>query len=123
MCLLAGLAVRTVCVYDGVIVQCPDCPRAFTTSSNLTVHTRRAHSGEKPYACDVCKYSCTTSGDLARHKRSKAHMHAVAAVEDALSSTGICVMCVSFVIVLCGILCVHGNGMFVGDVGMCVVYE
>jgi len=56
-------------VYDGVIVQCPDCPKAFTTSSDLTVHIRRAHTGEKPYVCDACEYSCASSGNLAQHKR------------------------------------------------------
>ena len=67
MCLLFGLAVRTVCVC--VIVQCPDCPKAFTTSSQLTEHIRRAHTGEKPYACDACEYSCASSSNLTVHKR------------------------------------------------------
>jgi len=68
VCLLAGLAVRTGCVY-GVVKQCPDCPKAFTTSSNLTNHIRRAHTGVKPYACDVCEYSCVSSSQLTVHKR------------------------------------------------------
>ena len=70
--------------------QCTDCPKAFTQGSELTVHIRRAHTGEKPYACDVCEYSYAASGDLARHKRNKAHMQAVAAVQDASSHAGVC---------------------------------
>ena len=90
MGLLAGLAVGTVCVRDGVIVQCPDCSKTFAQSGHLTLHIRRVHTGEKPYACDVCEFSCATSGDLARHMRSKAHMQAVAAVEDASQEIGVC---------------------------------
>ena len=58
-----------VCVCDVVIVQCPECPKAFTRSSDLTQHIWRAHTGEKPYACDVCDYSCASSGQLGNHKR------------------------------------------------------
>ena len=52
-----------------VILQCSDCPKAFTTSSQLTEHIRRAHTGEKLYACDVCEYSCASSSNLTVHKR------------------------------------------------------
>ena len=76
-------------MYDGAIVQCSECPKAFTRSGHLTDHIRRAHTGEKPYVCDVCEYSCAISGDLARHKRNKAHMQAVVAVDDASLLTGV----------------------------------
>ena len=58
-----------VCVCDVVIVQCPECPKAFTVSSSLTEHIRRAHTGEKPYACGVCEYSCVSSSHLTVHMR------------------------------------------------------
>ena len=92
---MCGFASRLAvgAVYHGMIVQCLDCPKAFTVRSALTDHIRRAHTGEKPYACDACEYSCATSSELARHKRSKAHMQAVAAVEDASLHTGVCVHC------------------------------
>ena len=69
---------RTWCVLFQVYIivmltvtyQCPDCPKAFTVSSHLTVHIRRAHTGEKPYACDACEYSCASSGTLDQHKRT-----------------------------------------------------
>ena len=56
-------------VYDCVIVQCSDCLKAFTQRSHLTEHIRRVHTGEKPYACDVCEYSCISSGKLTEHMR------------------------------------------------------
>ena len=111
ICFGLCLALTAKIVVD-MHVQCPECPKALTQRSELTYHIRRAHTGEKPFACDVCEYSCATSGNLAQHKRSKARMRAVAAVEDASSHTGIgcvCVLCVSLVMLggmyICVVFC------------------
>lgn len=47
---------------------CEFCGKYFANSSNLTVH-RRSHTGERPYACDKCPYTCTQSSKLNRHRR------------------------------------------------------
>jgi hypothetical protein len=35
---------------------------------NLVVHMR-VHTGNKPYTCDRCMYSCTVKGSLVVHMR------------------------------------------------------
>ncbi|XP_076283488.1 zinc finger protein weckle-like [Lasioglossum baleicum] len=48
--------------------RCDDCGKTLSTAYNLMAH-RFTHTGEKPYACRVCRKSfCTTSG-LNRHSR------------------------------------------------------
>ena len=36
----------------------------------LRTHKATVHEGVRPYPCDLCQYSATTSGDLTKHKRA-----------------------------------------------------
>jgi len=47
---------------------CKYCGKVFKNTSNLKVHIR-SHTGEKPYKCDTCPYSCAQSSKLTRHMR------------------------------------------------------
>ena len=48
---------------------CDQCEYTCTTSGALTTH-QRTHSGDKPFNCDLCEYTCTTSGNLVIHQRT-----------------------------------------------------
>ncbi|KAL7676614.1 hypothetical protein ACOME3_002862 [Neoechinorhynchus agilis] len=48
---------------------CEFCGKVFKNCSNLTVH-RRSHTGEKPYKCTLCDYSCAQSSKLTRHMKT-----------------------------------------------------
>jgi len=52
---------------------CEFCGKVFKNCSNLTVH-RRSHTGEKPYRCELCPYSCAQSSKLTRHMRTHGRM-------------------------------------------------
>ena len=49
----------------------PECEnfQIFTNGSNLIVHLR-SHTGEKPYKCKLCTYTCAQSSKLTRHMRT-----------------------------------------------------
>ena len=47
---------------------CKYCGKVFKNTSNLTVHIR-SHTGEKPYRCEKCDYSCAQSSKLTRHMK------------------------------------------------------
>ena len=48
---------------------CEFCGKVFKNCSNLTVH-KRSHTGEKPYKCELCPYSCAQSSKLTRHMKT-----------------------------------------------------
>merc|ERR1711971_247997 len=48
---------------------CEFCGKVFKNCSNPTVH-RRSHTGEKPYKCELCPYSCAQSSKLTRHMKT-----------------------------------------------------
>ena len=52
---------------------CEFCGKVFKNCSNLTVH-RRSHTGEKPYKCQLCSYSCAQSSKLTRHMKTHGRM-------------------------------------------------
>ncbi|TPX35531.1 hypothetical protein SmJEL517_g02147 [Synchytrium microbalum] len=52
--------------------KCPvaNCDKSFTRQYNLKAHVR-AHSGERPFACDHCHAAFPRSHDLRRHLQSR----------------------------------------------------
>ena len=48
---------------------CKTCGRAFSTSSNLNVHLR-THSGVKSYVCGTCGKAFSQAGHLSKHMRT-----------------------------------------------------
>ena len=48
--------------------KCEFCGKTFKNVCNLTAH-RRSHTGEKPYRCRLCSYSCAQSSKLTRHMK------------------------------------------------------
>jgi len=59
---------NTISLANGRNDTCKYCGKVFRNTSNLTVHIR-SHTGEKPYKCDMCPYSCAQSSKLTRHMR------------------------------------------------------
>ena len=51
-------------------VKCPLCTRIMKTKQMIARHIL-VHTGEKPYACSQCNYSCNQKPSLERHFRSK----------------------------------------------------
>ncbi|XP_051836211.1 zinc finger protein Gfi-1b isoform X2 [Antechinus flavipes] len=50
---------------------CVKCNKVFSTPHGLEVHVRRAHSGTRPFACEVCGKTFGHSVSLEQH----AHIH------------------------------------------------
>merc|ERR1719356_470096 len=62
-------AIRKDLIGRGRQDTCEYCGKVFKNCSNLTVH-RRSHTGEKPYKCELCPYSCAQSSKLTRHMKT-----------------------------------------------------
>ena len=60
---------------DGVggTYECVKCRKNFSTSHGLEVHVRRTHSGERPYACDVCTKTFGHAVSLSQHRAVHTH--------------------------------------------------
>ena len=48
---------------------CGVCDQCFMSSTALDYHTKRIHTGEKPFTCEFCNKSFITSGNLKVHRR------------------------------------------------------
>lgn len=48
---------------------CPDCNRKFKTKYHLIRHSV-IHSGEKPFACPHCPYTCNVKGNINKHMKT-----------------------------------------------------
>ena len=48
---------------------CEECGEGFVRNDKLTVHRRRAHTGERPYPCDLCEWRGVDSSSLIHHKK------------------------------------------------------
>ncbi|RXG68530.1 Krueppel-like factor 7 [Armadillidium vulgare] len=49
--------------------QCPYCEYESTTPTNIKVHIRYKHTGERPFQCSECSKTFTSKSDLNVHLR------------------------------------------------------
>ena len=49
---------------------CESCKKVFSEKTRLLIHSR-IHSGEKPYVCEDCGFSCAQKDNLRLHKQFK----------------------------------------------------
>jgi Zinc finger, C2H2 type len=49
---------------------CEVCGRKFADRTRLRIHSR-VHTGEKPFVCEHCGYSCSQRDNLKKHKGEK----------------------------------------------------
>ena len=63
------IKLKTLPMKNHKMYQCKFCPKDFKQSSNLKVHERRIHTGEKPFQCNECQKQFSDSTMLDRHSR------------------------------------------------------
>ncbi|KAH9282540.1 Early growth response protein 3 [Echinococcus granulosus] len=66
--------------------QCTTCHRYFSRSDHLTTH-RRTHTGEKPFACEHCDHKFARSDEMKRHAKTHEKQANQALVGKASHST------------------------------------
>jgi len=52
----------------GEVYTCLKCDKIFSTPHGLEVHARRAHSGQRPFSCDICNKSFSHELSLTQHR-------------------------------------------------------
>ena len=53
--------------------ECISCKKLFSTPHGLEVHVRRTHSGQRPYACDICNKTFGHAVSLSQHRAVHTH--------------------------------------------------
>lgn len=48
--------------------ECGSCKKLFSTAHGLEVHVRRTHSGQRPYACNICHKTFGHAVSLSQHR-------------------------------------------------------
>lgn len=52
----------------GDVYSCIKCDKMFPTSHGLEVHSRRSHSGKRPFACELCNKTFGAEISLSQHR-------------------------------------------------------
>ena len=48
---------------------CDICAKGFYSMASVETH-RRIHTGERPFSCSLCAYSCNVKGNLDKHMKT-----------------------------------------------------